>query len=586
MFQKIRWSILSAALILALLFSVFPLGAVMAEGEDPAPTDIPVTEEVSSVEEEALPPAEDAITVEELVAQVPEEVVVVPVDSAGDILTLAEEATASALVSGDPVYCPAWVTYLDLFNADCTDALLTIDDAIAEAAGLGSIEYSNSGSGTIYVAIDYTDLTPAPIVINGLSWPGAPNWLNLIGGVDFSTGEVTGKTVLNRPVEVSNLLSFGMENFIISGVEGTALSVSKTEYAYIKNSDLIENTGAGLSIIVNGPVNLEDVKADSNGEKNIVDAGYVNMYGVSSSGNASGPGMVANSTGDLIIESSKFNNNTGTGLSANAVGGLFVLCSQAINNTFIDPQDFENNAVGMDLTSVSNDIILLCNKMKSNSGYGLRTNAGGTIYMGGNIISGNGDDKLPNLVVEQYAPCSYLCPSCKGDGSSGEEEKPKEGNTQVVLVNVDDPNSSIEFKAGYATVFKLMEDQDGSKREVQRTILMSGSAPDGSTGLYTPLDESELPAPFGEGTTFMPFGFNLAITNPDGSPLEVLIGYMVIRFYLPEGFVLPGGMRLVIQYFDPATSSWTPMSTGVGGGMAYTYASKPGTYVLTMEPIK
>ena len=69
-------------------------------------------------------------------------------------------------------------------------------------------------------------------------------------------------------------------------------------------------------------------------------------------------------------------------------------------------------------------------------------------------------------------------------------------------------------------------------------------------------------------------------------PLESLIGYMLVRFYLPEGFVLPGGMRLVIQHFDPATSSWEPMSTAVGGGTAYTYASKPGTYVLTMVPIE
>jgi len=61
---------------------------------------------------------------------------------------------------------------------------------------------------------------------------------------------------------------------------------------------------------------------------------------------------------------------------------------------------------------------------------------------------------------------------------------------------------------------------------------------------------------------------------------------MMIRFYLPEGFVLPGGMRLVIQHFDPATSSWEPMSTAVGGGTAYTFASKPGTYVLTMVPIE
>ena len=50
--------------------------------------------------------------------------------------------------------------------------------------------------------------------------------------------------------------------------------------------------------------------------------------------------------------------------------------------------------------------------------------------------------------------------------------------------------------------------------------------------------------------------------------------------------MLPSGMRLVIQHYNPATSSWEPMSTAVGGGTAFTYASKPGTYVLTMEPIK
>jgi hypothetical protein len=42
MFHKFRWSILSAAVILALLVSAFPLGAVMAEGEEPAPTETPV----------------------------------------------------------------------------------------------------------------------------------------------------------------------------------------------------------------------------------------------------------------------------------------------------------------------------------------------------------------------------------------------------------------------------------------------------------------------------------------------------------------------------------------------------------------
>ena len=82
MFKKSRWSMLTAAVILALLFSAFPLGAVMAEGEDPAPPDAPVTEEVPAAPEEAPPPVEeDTPTVEEVIAAAPEGVVVVPLDA-------------------------------------------------------------------------------------------------------------------------------------------------------------------------------------------------------------------------------------------------------------------------------------------------------------------------------------------------------------------------------------------------------------------------------------------------------------------------------------------------------------------------
>ncbi len=575
MFQLSRLSLFTVAVILALLFSAFPLGAVMAEGEDPAPPETPVTEEAPPLAEETTP------TVEEVIAQAPEGVVVVPMDGAGEPLPMAEEATATALVSGDPIYCPGTAVWGDV---SCSAALPTIEAALAEAA--------TNGSGTIYVAVDYTDLTPAAVVIDGASWPDAPSWLNLIGGVDFSTGEVTGKTVLNRPMVVTNLLSFWMENFVISGLQGTALTVDQTDDVYVFNSDLSGNAGAGLDIEVSGDATLADVIADENGATNEVDANFVSLTRVSSSGNPNGSGMMINSTGDVFVEASRFNSNGSTGLVAAAGSNLFVLCSQALNNLSTAPTIFAvlpGNADGMNLSS-ANDMMLLCNKMKGNSGYGLNANAGGTIFMGSNTISGNGIlEQLqllsPNPVEEQYAPCEYLCPSCKGGGSGGEEE-PKEGKTQVVIVNVDDPNGSVEFKGGYATVFKLKEEQDGKEREVQRTILMSGAAPDGSTGVYTPLDESELPAPLAEGTTFLPYGFNLSITDPEGSPLDAILGYMVIRFYLPEGFVLPGGMRLVIQYFDPETSSWTPMSTAVGGGTAFTYASKPGTYVLTTVPIE
>jgi hypothetical protein len=589
MFHKFRWSILSAAVILALLVSAFPLGVVMAEGEDPAPAEAPQTEEQSAASEASLSEVEaPPLTVEEVVAQVPEDVVVVPVDPSGQVLPMAEEATGKSLVSGDPVYCPGIAVWGD---PSCSGTLTSIDLALDAA---------KAGPGTIYVAVDYTDLTPDPIVINGLDLWGSPGWINLIGGFDFTTGAVSGSTALTRQVIASNLTEFTIQHFDFPGgvPSLTAAVLPETDGSghipdgdvKVFDSNLSDNPGAGLTIDVNGSVNLEDVKINNNGAASTINAGFVNLLNVEAIGNKGDSGLEISSNDVVMIDRSKFNENEGHGLLVDTATDIFISCSQAINNGLISPQVLAlvlQGADGMNLTS-TNDIMLLCNKLKSNAGYGLFANAGGTIYLASNTISGNGQpDQLfttpapsPDITT---APCSYICPAC---GGSGEEEPSEEGNTQVVIVKVGEGSGSAEIKGGYSTVFKLYEEKEDKERLVQLTALLSGSAPDGSSAVYTPLDESKLPAPLPEGASLIPWGFNLAITNPDGTAVESLIGYMLVRFYLPEGFVLPGGMRLVIQYFDPATSSWTPMSTAVGGGTAYTYASKPGTYVLTMVPIE
>jgi hypothetical protein len=587
MFHKFRWSVFSIAVILALLVSAFPLGAVMAEGEDPAPVEVPQTEEQLTATE-APAPAEapqteeqstateaplseveaPPLTVEEVVAQVPEEVVVVPVDPAGEVLTLAEEATASALVSGDPVFCPGGVPWGD---PTCVH-YATIDEAISAVYDVDH--------GTVYVEVDYTDLTPEPIIIDGSNCLDCVyKNLTLIGGVDFSTGNVVGKTTLYRRMVVTDMRFFTMQNFILNGVvealpdspeeqatPEAALFVDGPDSVDISNSEFSNNAGAGLKLQNVYFASLWGVKANNNGAGNTVES--INTY----------------------VYHSQFNNNHGTGLTVHSVGEIFLICNQANNNTGVDTQFPEIGAGGMYLQTskwnTSGDITVWCSKFLGNSSYGLVADTSyGTIYTASNQISGNGlIDFVPISqyeVVEQSAPCSEFCPSCSG-GSGGEEETPAESITQVVIVKVGEGDGTAEIKPGYSTVFKLF-DQD---RLVQLTALASGSAPDGSSAVYTPLDEGALPAPLPEGTELIPWGFNLAITNPDGTSVESLIGYMMIRFYLPEGFVLPFGMHLVIQYFDPATSSWTPMSTAVGGGMAYTFASKPGTYALTMEPIQ
>jgi hypothetical protein len=573
MFKLSRLSLFTAAVILALLFSAFPLGAVMAEGEEPAPPEAPVTEEVPAVPEEAPPPvnettpaAEDTPpTVEEVVAQVPDGVTVVPLDPVGEVLTLAAEATAKSYVTGDPVYCPQNVSFGD----QCTH-YDTIDEAINQSM--------TTDFGTVYVEVDYTDTNPAPLIIDGSYVQNTALQFFLIGGVDISTGNIVGRTKLTRQIVVNNIPMFNLENFSVTLPEITlpnipevvetapaAFFADTTANISIIDSDFNNNPGPGITIHTTGPVSLFNVQSNNNGSGNVI----------------------SNSSGDLFLTNSQFNGNQGTGLVATTDGYIFAVCNQAKNNHAVDvaEQDIEDGG-GMYLQA-DGDITLWCNKVTGNGLFGLvAESVEGTIYLASNKISGNANvDFIPLSPTQPdtpYAPCSEICPSCSGGGSSGEEEKPSEGNTQVVIVHTGDGDGTSEIKPGYSTVFKLFDQE----RLVQLTALPSGSATSGSSALYTPLDEGTLPAPLPDGASLIPWGFNLSLTNPDGTPVESLIGYMLVRFYLPEGFVLPGGMRLMIQHFDTATSSWEPMSTAVGGGMAFTYATKPGTYVLTMEPIQ
>ena len=595
MISRYHWTIFTAAVILAMLFSLFPLGAVKAEGEDPAPTETPVTETQPAatetqtvITEEVSPPAIETAsapeeippTVEEVFAQFPDGVTVVPLDSLGQPLTMAEEATAKSYVTGDPVYCPQNVSFGD----QCTH-YDTIDEAINQSM--------TTDFGTVYVEVNYTDSNPAPITIDGSLVP--PDWRSfyLIGGVDIDTGEIVGRTKLTRQIVVNNVPNFYMENFSVTlpdtvqpnlaevaGDSSAAFSAETIGNISISDSDFNNNPGPGISINTAGDISLYDVQANNNGNSNIITNYYGNIY----------------------ITHSKFNENQGTGLVASTDDGeIMATCNQAMNNVLLDYEYLETVGGGMYLESrgangfggelTYGNIHIWCDNASGNDGFGLIADSlGGTIDSTGNSFKNNGLIDFfalsNNEVVGGGISCSEICPTCKSNGSSGEEEEPTDGNTQVVIVKTGEGIGSAELKPGYFTVFKLYEQQEEKEHLVQLTALPSGSAPNGSSAVYTPLDENKLPAPLPEGTILIPWGFNLAVTNPDGTTVESLIGYMMIRFYLPEGFVLPTGMRLVIQHYNTATSGWEPMSTAVGGGTAFTYASKPGTYVLTMEPIK
>jgi hypothetical protein len=570
---RFHLSVLTFAIIAALLLAVFPGGVVMAQDEAPPPEETPTSEEPASAEVAAV---EEAL---------PETVEVLPLDSTGEPLSLAEEQAAVALATGDPIYCSGTLTP-DV--GICSPTLASIADAVAFAVGTGDT------AGTIYVAADYNDL--APTTIDGAVFTN-PFTLFLIGGVgNMTTGEVSGRTLLDNPLTISNLAALFLANFGVDVTGADAITLTNDGDVMIENvdahsdyrgmvltdndsvmitdSDSSSNGNAGLTIYNSGAVLIDGLGLENNGATSEISANSVSLFGVRANGVLDGGGMIVNADGDVFVEASSFSGNAGTGLTINTLESWnAVLCSKF------------NDNMGDGLVITGSNLLLLCNKFTGNAGMGVNATATTEIDMGSNVISSNGLDSVLTAptVLDQYAPCSLLCPSC--GGGEGEEEKEPGDKVQIVVVEVTEPSASVVLKSGYATVFKLKEKkEDGSLREVQRTILMEGAAPEGSTAVYTPLDESELPAPFGEGVTFMPYGFNLAITDPEGNLVTEVTGMMVLRFFLPEGFKLPLGMRLVIQYYDPETSSWTPVSTGVGGGMAYAYVKKTGTYALTMMP--
>ncbi len=363
MFIKSRLTLFTAAVILALLFSAFPLGAVMAEGEDPAPPETPVTEEVPAAQEESPPLVEVEMTVEEVAEQAPEGVVVVPVDPAGMALPMVEEATANSYVTGDPVLCPTGASWGD---PACVH-YATIDEAIDAAYGF---DFS-----TIYVEAAYTDLTPEPIFIDGDFFDNQEyRSLTLIGGVDISTGEVVGKTTLNRRMVVNNMRFFSMENFVLNGVvesnpnlpevEATpdaafTFSSDRGDEITVINSEFSNNAGAGLMIQNSGLVSLDAVKANDNGAGNTVTSGAFGVF----------------------IYQSQFNNNQGTGLVVDSADNIFMVCNQAKNNAGVDTQFPEIGGGGIYLKTPgtlggngfppTGDIVLWCNKVSGNSSYGL-----------------------------------------------------------------------------------------------------------------------------------------------------------------------------------------------------------------------
>ena len=281
--------------------------------------------------------------------------------------------------------------------------------------------------GTVYVEVNYTDSNPAPIIIDGSYGQDFPQQFSLIGGVDISTGEIVGRTKLSRQIIVSYVPIFNFENFSVTLPEVVLPG---------PNAPIVEAAPAAFFTDSTGNININDSDFNNNPGPGIAinTTGMVSLYNVQANNNGSG-NVIANSSGDIFLTHSQFNGNQGTGLVVTTNGNIFAVCNQAKNKRSRCwwSKITRRSADGMFLPG-SGNITLWCNNVTGNGLFGLIADIfrGTHIYSRAINLSGNGmidfiplshndaDTSIPPPVPKSAPPVKVVAPVAGGKTRRGQ----------------------------------------------------------------------------------------------------------------------------------------------------------------------
>ncbi len=333
----------------------------------------------------------------------------------------------------------------------------------------------------------------------------------------------------------------------------------------IYDSTFNHNDAFGLAVVSGGDVNLDHVQANDNGwfgtyisfgdEANISDSHF--------SGNGGnglvvdynpGPeffGATLDNTGSITLDGVIANHNGGDGAILNGV------------NITISDSKFNSNAYdGLVIDNTFGATVSIYNSQACWNKHKQFVGNGATINHFG-------------LDTE----CKEEVPG----GAGPTEQIPLPW--QIIKVYTEPGKNSGTLSCQFGTTFLYLEKKTPPTPDFEwaRAVLTPCIVPGGSIGTFLALAEGALPAPLPDGITFQGKAFDLSITGPDGQPIDVLGGPMMVRFTLPDGFTLPAGKKLDILWFDPAAKKWVELTTYVGGRYAWGYAGNDGTFALTIK---
>lgn len=300
----------SLATSLALVSSLVFAATVIADDSTPTP---PVTAETTVVPPAEEPPAEvNTPAVSELLSEFPDNTALV-LTTDTQIIPLPIESASSAVLMGDPIWCPEGVSPEPLVNG-CTDSYSDLESLINDIDN--SVIPEPSANGTIWIMAG-ADASTSDIVIDGFifsTWSGFA--LTVQGGWDGSTaGNISGSSGFSVPISITNW--------------GNSITL---------NQIIISNTtSTGLEVDTTGNIVLEDVSSNNNdgyGAELISSAGSITLNGANIFSGNLDSGLYAEANGDIQAKNLIANNNSGNGAEFYSIGNLAISGTNIfLNNT-------------------------------------------------------------------------------------------------------------------------------------------------------------------------------------------------------------------------------------------------------------
>jgi len=584
MFKQNRLTVLSMAVLLALLVAAVLPVAAFAQDDTPPPTEVPVVD-VPPVEEVVPPaeipvvdvsptdvpavdetvaesPVEDAapsedLTVPEILEQVPAETDVIVLDGSGQSVPLASVEAADAILLGDPMWCPAGKTPADGTAGGCTKSFTKFNGEDGLLWALETNPTTYFGAGTIYVESTY-NATLAGDADNLIFYnDNALTDLVFQGGWDFASNSVVGTSTFDLGADNQMAFVWNAGNLTLKDINVTnslGLIISDGFGA----SDVTTTTGAN-------DITLDNVSMTNSGYAMIVTTGDVTVANSEFNNNGLPGGMgalaIITDTGDITVANSEFNNNKTLGMMAITGSGDITLENVTANGNGFGYTDVLPTSSSSDPFDMYTGGLALISGGMSVSEISAPVSSG-TITLNNVTASGNFGNGV-SIMSDNDA--SVTCGKFENNGKYGVAAYlPGTLTMDTVYLN---GNASGDINVLGGTVVKK---SSGCEEEGRRKNKDAGFPQ--VIAVTTPLTDTELPGALPNDKTFVA-GMSVKLTQGGVEIEEWTAGVQV-------SFDIPAGMEPPFTVLSWNGTAWVEVTSAIVDGKVVFSVTGPGTFVL------